>query len=36
MNPWLMDGPGDANYVDLYWEYLESLLDEILSEQSWA
>jgi glutamate/tyrosine decarboxylase-like PLP-dependent enzyme len=36
MNPWLMDGPGDRNYVDLYWETLQELLDEVLDAGGWV
>jgi glutamate/tyrosine decarboxylase-like PLP-dependent enzyme len=32
MNPWLMDGPGGRPYVDLYWEYLSRVFDEVLAE----
>jgi glutamate/tyrosine decarboxylase-like PLP-dependent enzyme len=30
MNPWLLDGPGGRTYIDLYWEYLEGVIDELL------
>lgn len=32
MNPWLLGGPGDENYIDRYWRYLESVVDEVLAE----
>lgn len=30
MNPWLLAGPEDGSYIDLYWEYLERVIDEEL------
>lgn len=37
MNPWLMSGPGDRSYIELYWEYLESAIDSVLAHPaSWA
>ena len=30
MNPWLLDGPGGRSYIDLYWEYLEAVIDDTL------
>jgi glutamate/tyrosine decarboxylase-like PLP-dependent enzyme len=35
MNPWLMDGPEGRPYVDLYWEYLEEVFEEVLAESDW-
>jgi glutamate/tyrosine decarboxylase-like PLP-dependent enzyme len=36
MNPWLMDGPDRSTYVDLYWAYLESLVQEVCdSPEEW-
>ncbi len=32
MNPWLLDGPDGRSYIDLYWEYLERVIDEVLGE----
>ena len=32
MNPWLLDGPEGSSYIDLYWEYLEEVIDEVLEE----
>jgi hypothetical protein len=34
MNPWLLDGPGGRNYIDLYWAYLEQVVDEILADHA--
>jgi tyrosine decarboxylase len=31
MNPWLLSGPEGHNYIDLYWDYLEELVDEVLA-----
>jgi len=31
MNPWLLDGPEGRSYIDLYWEYLEEVIDEVLA-----
>lgn len=30
MNPWMLAGPGETNYVDLYWEFLEEVIDRVL------
>ena len=30
MNPWLLDGPGERSYIDLYWEYMEEVIDQVL------
>lgn len=30
MNPWLLDGPAGRSYIDLYWEYLEAVVDDTL------
>lgn len=35
MNPWLLDGPGGRSYVDLYLEWLERVIDEVLEEEMW-
>ncbi|HSM61280.1 MAG TPA: hypothetical protein VK849_10805, partial [Longimicrobiales bacterium] len=35
MNPWLLSGPGGRSYIDLYWEFLESVIDEVLEEGKW-
>ena len=32
MNPFLMDGPGERNYIDLYWDFLEEAIDAALAE----
>ena len=32
MNPWLMTGPADKTYIDLYWEYLERSIEAVLAE----
>ena len=32
MNPFLLEGPGGESYVDLYWDFLERSVDEVLSE----
>jgi len=34
MNPWLLDGPGERSYIDLYWEYLEDVIDEVLERDT--
>jgi len=34
MNPWLLDGPGKRSYIDLYWEYLEDVIDEVLERDT--
>ncbi len=36
MNPWLLAGPGDRNYVDLYWDYLVEVVEEVLREGTWG
>ncbi len=37
MNPWLMSGPDDRSYIELFWEYLESAIDQVLADpESWA
>jgi hypothetical protein len=36
MNPWLLEGPDAHSYLELYWEHLERLIDEVLAEpESW-
>lgn len=35
MNPWLLAEPGDRNYVDLYWDYLVEVVEEVLAEGTW-
>lgn len=32
MNPWLLAGPDEINYIDRYWEYLERFVDDVLGE----
>lgn len=32
MNPWLLSHPGERNYVELYWAFLESVVDEVLED----
>ena len=32
MNPFLMDGPGARNYIDMYWDFLEEAIDAALLE----
>ena len=32
MNPFLMDGPGERNYIDMYWDFLEEVIDDALLE----
>lgn len=32
MNPWLLSSVDGRSYVDLYWEYLEALIDRALAE----
>ena len=32
MNPFLMDGPGERNYIDMYWDFLEEAIDAALVE----
>ncbi len=32
MNPWLLAGPDEINYIDRYWEYLEQFVDDVLGE----
>ena len=36
MNPWLLAGPGDENYVDLYWSFIERVVNRVLREQGEA
>lgn len=31
MNPWTLSGPGEKSYIDLYWEYLEQVVDGVLA-----
>lgn len=33
MNPWLLDGPEGHSYIDLYWDYLEEVIDEVLGAE---
>ena len=35
MNPFLLAGPGDQNYIDLYWSFLEGVIDDVLEEDDW-
>ena len=35
MNPWLLTGPRGHSYIDEYWSYLESVIDEVLNEDTW-
>lgn len=35
MNPWLLSGPGGRSYIDLYWEFLESVIDDVLEVGEW-
>lgn len=30
MNPWLLSGPGEQDYIARYWEYLEEVAGEVL------
>ena len=30
MNPFLMDGPGERSYIDMYWDFLEEAIDAAL------
>ena len=32
MNPFLMDGPGERSYIDMYWDFLEEAIDAALLE----
>ena len=32
MNPFLMDGPGERSYIDMYWDFLEEAIDAALRE----
>lgn len=32
MNPFLMDGPGERSYIDMYWDFLEEAIDAALVE----
>lgn len=32
MNPFLMDGPGERNYIDMYWCFLEEAINAALLE----
>ena len=32
MNPFLMDGPGERNYIDMYWDFLEEAINAALLE----
>jgi len=36
MNPWLLAGPGDQNYVDLYWSFIEDVVNRVLGEDGGA
>jgi glutamate/tyrosine decarboxylase-like PLP-dependent enzyme len=37
MNPWLMTGPADKTYIELYWEHLERIIGATLAEPTrWA
>ncbi len=36
MNPWLLAGPGDRTYVDLYWAFLEEVVDRVLGGEGAA
>lgn len=35
MNPWLLAGPGERSYVDLYWDYLVEVVEEVLAGDTW-
>jgi glutamate/tyrosine decarboxylase-like PLP-dependent enzyme len=35
MNPWFMAGPGDHGYMDLYWTYLEQVIEDVLEDGAW-
>lgn len=30
MNPFLMDGPGERSYIDMYWDFLEETINAAL------
>ena len=32
MNPFLMDGPGERSYIDMYWDFLEAAIDAALMD----
>ena len=32
MNPFLMDGPDERSYIDMYWDFLEEAIDAALAE----
>ena len=32
MNPFLMDGPGERSYIDMYWDFLEEAIEASLAE----
>ncbi len=34
MNPWLMSGPDERSYIDHYWSYIDSVLEEELERFS--
>ena len=34
MNPFLMDGPGERSYIDMYWDFLEEAIDAALAESA--
>jgi len=34
MNPWLMSGPDERSYIDHYWSYIDSILEEELGRFS--
>jgi len=32
LRPWLLDGPGEHSYIDLYWQYMDEVIDDVLAE----
>ena len=32
MNPWLLAGADESNYIDRYWESLAQVADDVLGE----
>ncbi len=32
MNPFLLDGPGERTYIDMYWDFLEEAINDALSQ----
>lgn len=35
MNPWLQSGPSGRSYIDLYWDWLQGVIDDVLAEGAW-